>query len=593
MIRRWAILAGLLALAGCMHAQPRAQSEDESDRTEQEAVGVRTIGDVTTVGNAEDIPVAGIGLVTGLEGTGGGVPPGPERNALEDYLRKRNVENIKELFSSKSTSLVRVAARIPAGARKGDMLDISVSVPDNCRTTSLRGGVLEECLLYNFDSTQNVDHAIGAQNGRQDAMLRGHPLVKAQGTIIAGVAPEGEDSDPSQKRGVVWGGGRFAGPDRPFILQINSEQQLARIAMRIAERINETFHGPSFSPGSGEIAVAKSKTYVTLTVPGAYRLNMGRFLRVVRLIPLNEAPPMDGAYVEKLTRQLLEPSTTVTAALRLESLGGAVIPRLKVGLHSDVPLVRFASAESLAYLGSPSCGEELGKQVVEQPFVQAFALTALASLNEAICRVKLEELLNAPNPETRYGAFRALRARDDRDPLVGGEKLGSYWLHEAGKQGPPQIHYATYKRPEIVLFGDTPKLQAPLSILAGPEFTLRAEEGKTTCVISRFSARLGKKSKECPLDVESVLRAMSELGGNYADAVELLRQAESARGLNCAVKADALPKAPSVYDLVRAGVQYAGQGKADGASNVQLEIGVTPTLYERPTVHKPTASSDD
>ena len=45
------------------------------------------------------------------------------------------------------------------------------------------------------------------------------------------------------------------------------------------------------------------------------------------------------------------------------ALGAASIPKLMVGLHSDVPLVRFASAESLAYLGSPSCGEELGKQV--------------------------------------------------------------------------------------------------------------------------------------------------------------------------------------------------------------------------------------
>ena len=64
--------------------------------------------------------VAGVGLVTGLEDTGGGVPPGPERSALEDYLRKRGVENIKELFNSKTTSLVRVAARIPAGAHKSD-----------------------------------------------------------------------------------------------------------------------------------------------------------------------------------------------------------------------------------------------------------------------------------------------------------------------------------------------------------------------------------------------------------------------------------------------------------------------------------------
>jgi hypothetical protein len=585
MIRRWGIPTALLALAGCMHAQPRAQSEDESDHTDTAAPAVRTIGDVTTVANAEDIPVAGIGLVTRLEGTGGGVPPGPERTALEEYLKKRGVENIKELFASKTTSLVRVAARIPAGARKGDPIDISVSAPDNSRTSSLRGGVLEECLLYNFDSTNNLSAAVTAATGeklasRPDALVRGHALVRAEGPITAGVAADA-DEEPSQKRGVVWAGGKFAGPDRPFILQINAEQQYARVAMRIAERINETFHGPAAS-GNDEIAIARSKTVVTLVIPGAYRLNMGRFLRVVRLIPLTEAPPPDGSYCKKLTQQLLDPATTVTAALRLEALGASSIPTLKVGLHSDVPLVRFAAAEALAYLGSPSCGEELGRQVAEQPFVQAFALTALASLNEGVCRVKLEELLTAPGPETRFGAFHALRARDERDPLVTGEKLGSFWLHEVGKSGPSQVHYSTHKRPEVVLFGEAPKFVPPLSILGGPEFTLRAEDGKTTCVVSRFTTRQGKQSKECPLEVAAVLRVVAELGGNYADAVELLRQADACRGLSCGLKADALPKAPSVYDLARAGVQFTG-GKGDGLAAVQIDIGVTPTLYERPT----------
>src|SRR4051812_962132 len=188
MIRRWGIPTILLALAGCMHPQPRAQSEDESDRTDTTAAAVKTIGDVTTVANAEDVPVAGVGLVTRLDGTGGGVPPGPERAALEDYLRKRGVENIKELFASKTTSLVRVATRIPAGARKGDPLDISVSVPDSSRTTSLRGGVLEECLLYNFDTTSHLSQAVAnATNhetaARPDALVRGHALAKAEGPV--------------------------------------------------------------------------------------------------------------------------------------------------------------------------------------------------------------------------------------------------------------------------------------------------------------------------------------------------------------------------------------------------------------------------
>ena len=54
-------------------------------------------------------------MVTRLDRTGGGAPAGPERAALEDFLKKEGVTNIKELFDSNTVSLVRVAARIPAG----------------------------------------------------------------------------------------------------------------------------------------------------------------------------------------------------------------------------------------------------------------------------------------------------------------------------------------------------------------------------------------------------------------------------------------------------------------------------------------------
>ena len=64
------------------------------------------------------------------------------------------------------------------------------------------------------------------------------------------------------------------------------------------------------------------------------------------------------------------------------------IPALKRGLQSDQAKVRFAAAEALAYLDCPACGEELAR-LVEQPEFRAYCLTALASLDEAISRVKL------------------------------------------------------------------------------------------------------------------------------------------------------------------------------------------------------------
>jgi hypothetical protein len=540
MTRRIILFAlGALCL-GCMDKQVRSQKEDEADRT----VDMRTIGDLSMVSNAQPIHVIGVGLITGLPGTGGGVPPGNERAQLENELKKLEVSNINELFTSKSTSLVRVAAFIPPGARKNDPVDILVMVPESCRTSSLRGGKLEVCWLYNFENSQNLS----TDPNRPDRLLRGHAMVKAEGPVLAGL-PMGEDDDaPSPKIGKVWAGGKVLIADRPFVLELNPPS--VKVAVGVAERINETFHGPGST--AAPIAVAKNDTHVVLSIPGPYRLNMGRFLRVVRMIPVGGTPKLDSDYTKKYVALLKDPGTCVTAALRLEALGPSSIPMLKVAMQDDDPMVRFAAAEALAYLGSPACADELAKQVVDHPLVQAYALTALASLNEAVCRIKLMELLSADAPQVRYGAFRALRAFDDHDPYIQGERIGpTFTLHRLAPDSPPQVHASTGKRAEIVLFGSQPELKVPLSVLAGPEFMLTANEGETTCVLSRFSVRQGKQARQCSLDVGDVLKALGELGGNYADALDLLRQIESARALNCSVKIDCLPKAPSVQELAK------------------------------------------
>ena len=64
--RTWMLGAVLLGLMGCAHQQTRLQSADENDRDKEPEI--KTIGDITAVGNADPIPVSGVGLVYGLEG---------------------------------------------------------------------------------------------------------------------------------------------------------------------------------------------------------------------------------------------------------------------------------------------------------------------------------------------------------------------------------------------------------------------------------------------------------------------------------------------------------------------------------------------
>ena len=392
-------------------------------------------------------------------------------------------------------------------------------------------------------------------------------MAKAEGLILAGLPIGADDDSPSLRSGKVWSGGKILLQDRPFVLEVSPPS--VKAAVGIAERINETFHGPGST--AAPIATAKNDTHVVLTVPGAYRLNMGRFLRVVRLIPLEETPRTDSNYVARLTKQLADSGTCISAALRLEALGPQSQPILKMATSNDDAMVRFAAAESLAYLGSPACAEELARQTEENPLVQAYALTALASLNESACRVKLQELLSADKPEVRYGAFRALRTLDDRDPAVAGEQINkSFWLHRVAAQSGPQVHVATGKRPEVILFGKQPAVVGPVAILAGADFTLTANDGEEFCTLSRFTVHNGKQSRKCANELGEVLKALGELGGDYADALDFLRQADAARALNCSVKFDALPKAPSVQELAKGLAPTRARGGSD----------VGPSLYD-------------
>lgn len=582
MKRRFRVLAvALLGLVGCMQPQQaRLQSEEDLERDKETAVQV--IGDVTAVANAGPTNLSGVGLVTGLAGTGGSPPPGSDfRRMLENDLQKRGVEGINEILASPNNAVVLVSARLPAGAQHNDPIDVEITLPPQSRVTSLRGGVLLECHLFNYSSTQQLTPGTGGPN----RALLGHPLAKAQGTLLVGFGDGDESAQVRQAR--IWGGGR-AQVERPLMLSLNANQQFARISMRVAERINETMQGPYHGPSS-TLAEAKTKEVVNLRVPAQYRHNLARYLRVVRFIPLQEAPPPNSPYRRKLEEDLLDPARTVTAALRLEALGSETQPVFRKGLKSPHALVRFACAEALAYLGSPSCGEELGKLAAEEPMLRAYCLTALASLkDEAICDIQLRELMNSNSPETRYGAFRALRAMDERASGVDGQHLNqSFWLHRVAQGSAPLVHISTSQRAEIVLFGDDPCLEAPFSFLAGPEFTVTATEGDEQVTVSRFSKTQGTKRKQCSMKVADVLRAVGELGGTYPDAVELVRQAEKNKCLSCPVAADALPEAPSVQMLARDGLGEASKTTDPDILNARSEFGVTPTLFQAGPPKKP------
>lgn len=575
-MRRFFGLA-LLALAGCLQSPPLPTGDDPE---REKDLDVRTIGDVTEVGNVSPLQVSGVGLVRGLQGTGG-APPGSYRADLERQLRMNGDEKVKALLDDPDNALVRVTGYIPAGARRADTFDLKVDFPPGSRAISLAGGFLQVCLLRNYEQSKNISPE------RANQLLQGHVLARGKGPLLVGLHSADEPAD--LRHADIWQGG-VSVIDRPLFFEMKQDNRSPRIASAVADRLNFMFaednrkvrvfeahkkallqqdevlqqlNQQQTAVGRGLVAHARKEMVVDVAIPYTYRFNVQRYIRVARLMPLRE-PGGEASmrYRRRLQKMLLDPADTMRAALRLEALGKESIGALKEGLNSEQTMVRFASAESLTYLGSTAGVEELAKLARQDPMVTNYALVALAGLDEPICRTKLADLLSCDDTSVRCAAFMALRLAAEHDPpdpdgrpnrWLNGRLLGeTFWLHQVAPEAAPLVTYAVERRAEIVLYGSKITLVPGTRVLVG-DLVVVVEPGDDRCTVSHISARTGARCKQCSLALVEVLQSLAELGGGYPDAVELLRKLEERQQLSCPVRVTTLPPDTTLETLVEAG----------------------------------------
>ena len=274
------------------------------------------------------------------------------------------------------------------------------------------------------------------------------------------------------------------------------------------------------------MANPKTDERIDLKIHPRYQDNLARYIRVVRSIPLIETPAEQSLRIGLLERQLLDPITASTAALRLEAIGNEAISALVKGVESSDPEVRFYAAEALAYLDDSRAAAPLARAAREEPAFRAFALAALSSMADMTSRDELLDLLDVPSSETRYGAFRALWAMNPADPLIRGENLGGqFGYHVLDTSGTPMVHVTRSFRPEVVLFGHEQTLRTPFVIEAGK--SVLAKGDGNSVVVSRFAVGEPVQKRTVGTKVDQVIRAMVELGAAYPDVVQALQEAKS------------------------------------------------------------------
>lgn len=548
----------------------RSQSpEDDDDDFDDELttrVEVPMVGDYTTFTGLHRVVLEGVGLVVGLNGTGGDPPPSTYREALVDDMRRRNIREWKEIIRSPDTALVVVRAYLPPLVRKGEKFDLDVRIPGDTGASSLNGGRLMETILS--------ETALVPGQG----VMKGHVVAKARGPVL--ISPEEGDAEDLAgvlKRGRVLGGG-VSLINRDMALYVKTDFRTYRNITRLADRIGQRFFAYNEYGLREPLAKAQTDQRILLKVQPRYKNNYPRYLQVVQNIAFRETAVSRRVRLKRLEKDLLTPQKSQQAALQLEAVGDEAIPVLKTGLKSDELECRFHAALALAYLEESDGVDVLREAAQEEPAFRVFAYAALSILDDPEAHMALRRLMNVntgsdgkqiDSAEARYGAFRALWTLDSDDPFIVGEKLRKqFWLHSLETEGSPMVHITKRKRAEVVLFGKDQEFQTPMAVRAGPRILVTSHPGSESIVVSRFTPYGDDKRKVVSRRVEEVVRAVSELGASYPDVAQMLVQADRQGNIPGRFEIDALPQAGRVF-------------YRDGRKARLGRTSLTPNMYQR------------
>lgn len=208
----------------------------------------------------------GYGLVVGLNGTGDKLQNNAfTEQSLISFLERQGVNTRGQSLKSKNVAAVTITASLPAFARNGSRIDVTVSTMGDA--TNLTGGTLIATPLYGAD---------------------GEVYAVAQGSISIGGFKAASDGNVTVTKGVPTSGfiasGAIIEKEIEFALNNLPELKLSlrnpdiSTAQHISEAINAEI-------GPGVSAVTDPST-VVLSVPAVYRNNATLLLSEIEKLPI-------------------------------------------------------------------------------------------------------------------------------------------------------------------------------------------------------------------------------------------------------------------------------------------------------------------
>lgn len=227
------------------------------------------IKDLAQLEGVRDNQLIGMGLVSGLPGTGDDVKSSPQAGeALSNLMSHFGFQINPQLIKSKNFAAVMLTATLPAYANPGDRLDVEVSTIGNAK--NLEGGMLLMTEL------RGADTFYGAQEGSAPI------YALAQGSISPGSVNRSGRSAILTK-GSIPGGALVERTVHSTVsedgnrLHYNLKEPDFTTAARIAMAINEDFNSAGFGTNA-RIATAVEKGKVEVLIPLEARLSLVDFI---------------------------------------------------------------------------------------------------------------------------------------------------------------------------------------------------------------------------------------------------------------------------------------------------------------------------
>jgi len=517
----WAMVAtGCAAAAlslgpGCAgdKAAPRARRVEAQVKAYPDVLR-GTVGAETTMLGIQPVLVSGLGIMVGLNGTGGGEVPERIAAEIEQLMGRRGISKNsqalagtryagmtpRQMLRDPSVAVVLVQAGIPPGLPNGATFDVYVRALNSSSTTSLEGGVL-----------WTTELRLGPATGFGGAKSR---LVgEARGPIFINpfVDPAQEKTVVSRRQGRILDGGRVTGSLELMLVLDDPSHARAR---SIASAINTRF--PVGADDLNPAARGRDDRIILLSVPRRYQDDLEQFVNLVRYTQIDQMRPRYYAqgYVEALKSQI---RFVQELSWTLQALGPAAIDALREMYDYPELGPRVAALRAGARLGDPRTAQPLTELANNGPtYLKPKIIELLTGLDAGPkIDLTLRGLLGDEDVDTRIAAYEALATRRERVELshlvsldrtmpgmptspedmhrlalLAGSRFsggsiqgvsrrfmgGKFLLDKVEAPSEPMVYITQQGKPRIVLFGES-ALERPLLASIWSDRLMLASEG--------------------------------------------------------------------------------------------------------------------